>query len=146
MAEEIPQTDATADAVMSEPATATPIDADPSPADPSISPPAAKKMRATVVDEDEEMAAEVQVEGQAPVKAEDGSSVDVPSGADGVAGNASAEAGAGAEGQGDVDMKVPEIVEDVVDPNKLPDDACETLYIQNLNEKVRISGECSLSA
>jgi RNA recognition motif-containing protein len=28
------------------------------------------------------------------------------------------------------------------DPNKIPDNACETLYIQNLNEKVRIPGEC----
>ena len=29
---------------------------------------------------------------------------------------------------------------EIVDPNKLPDDACETLYVQNLNEKVRIPG------
>lgn len=29
------------------------------------------------------------------------------------------------------------------DPNKIPDNACETLYIQNLNEKVRIPGECA---
>ncbi|WVQ84235.1 hypothetical protein IAT38_006387 [Cryptococcus sp. DSM 104549] len=28
--------------------------------------------------------------------------------------------------------------EEEEDPNKLPDDACETLYLQNLNEKVRI--------
>lgn len=26
------------------------------------------------------------------------------------------------------------------DPNKIPDNACETLYLQNLNEKVRIPG------
>lgn len=26
------------------------------------------------------------------------------------------------------------------DPNALPEDACETLYIQNLNEKVQIPG------
>lgn len=29
------------------------------------------------------------------------------------------------------------------DPNKIPDNACETLYLQNLNEKVRISGALS---
>lgn len=27
------------------------------------------------------------------------------------------------------------------DPNRIPDNACETLYIQNLNEKVRLPGE-----
>ena len=30
-----------------------------------------------------------------------------------------------------------------IDPNKIPDEACETLYIQNLNEKVRLPGESS---
>lgn len=30
------------------------------------------------------------------------------------------------------------------DPNKIPDNACETLYLQNLNEKVRIPGALSM--
>ena len=34
-----------------------------------------------------------------------------------------------------------EIKEEKVDPNALPEDACVTLYLQNLNEKVKIPGE-----
>lgn len=30
--------------------------------------------------------------------------------------------------------------EEEEDPNRIPDNACETLYLQNLNEKVRIPG------
>lgn len=30
--------------------------------------------------------------------------------------------------------------EEEEDPNRVPDNACETLYLQNLNEKVRIPG------
>ena len=29
------------------------------------------------------------------------------------------------------------------DPDRIPDNACETLYLQNLNEKVRTSGQSS---
>lgn len=43
--------------------------------------------------------------------------------------------------QADADEAVkPENQEQVKDPNALPDEACETLYIQNLNEKVQIPG------
>jgi len=34
-----------------------------------------------------------------------------------------------------------EIKQEKVDPNALPEDACVTLYLQNLNEKVKIPGE-----
>lgn len=34
-----------------------------------------------------------------------------------------------------------EVKEEKVDPNALPEDACVTLYLQNLNEKVRIPGK-----
>jgi U2 small nuclear ribonucleoprotein B'' len=33
-----------------------------------------------------------------------------------------------------------EVKEEKIDPNALPEDACVTLYLQNLNEKVRIPG------
>lgn len=33
-----------------------------------------------------------------------------------------------------------EKVEEKVDPNALPADACVTLYLQNLNEKVKLPG------
>ncbi|WVQ73528.1 hypothetical protein IAR50_003102 [Cryptococcus sp. DSM 104548] len=47
--------------------------------------------------------------------------------------NGGAEASTG-EGEG---VKK-ETEEEEEDPNKIPDDACQTLYLQNLNEKVRI--------
>ena len=87
------------------------------------SPSSSHKMQATVADEPEELKAEQ----------------------DGVV----------AEVDGDVDMKpvvksdgedgIPDgstepVEAEPEDPNKLPSDACETLYIQNLNEKVRIPG------
>jgi hypothetical protein len=34
-----------------------------------------------------------------------------------------------------------DVKEEKVDPNALPEDACVTLYLQNLNEKVRIPGK-----
>jgi U2 small nuclear ribonucleoprotein B'' len=34
-----------------------------------------------------------------------------------------------------------EVKEEKVDPNALPEDACVTLYLQNLNEKVKIPGQ-----
>jgi U2 small nuclear ribonucleoprotein B'' len=34
-----------------------------------------------------------------------------------------------------------EVKEEKIDPNALPEDACVTLYLQNLNEKVRIPGQ-----
>jgi hypothetical protein len=34
-----------------------------------------------------------------------------------------------------------EVKEEKIDPNALPEDACVTLYLQNLNEKVKIPGE-----
>jgi U2 small nuclear ribonucleoprotein B'' len=36
-----------------------------------------------------------------------------------------------------------ELKEEKVDPNALPEDACVTLYLQNLNEKVKIPGQSS---
>lgn len=42
---------------------------------------------------------------------------------------------------GDVEMTAPSANGDEEeDPNKIPDDAVETLYIHNLNESVRIPG------
>ena len=32
------------------------------------------------------------------------------------------------------------------DPNRIPDNACETLYLQNLNEKVRTTGKSTKSS
>lgn len=46
------------------------------------------------------------------------------------------------EPEGDADDKDGiKVEEEVVDPNRLPDDACETLYLQNLNERVRLPGK-----
>jgi hypothetical protein len=60
---------------------------------------------------------------------------DVPDGAVGQAPDAEGTGQAEGEGEGEGDTET-------VDPNALPKEACETLYIQNLNEKVRIPGEC----
>lgn len=50
-----------------------------------------------------------------------------------------------AEASSSVPPKTEEIKEEVkeekIDPNALPEDACVTLYLQNLNEKVKIPGE-----
>ncbi|RSH90769.1 hypothetical protein EHS25_009944 [Saitozyma podzolica] len=56
---------------------------------------------------------------------------DVPDGAVGQAPDAEGTGQAEGEGEGEGDTET-------VDPNALPKEACETLYIQNLNEKVRI--------
>ena len=96
-------------------------------------------MQATVADESEELAVELPV--SAPVDeaaiTTNGDETIIDGPADG-------------DVDGDVDMTAPPKQEEkeeekVEDPNKLPDDACETLYLQNLNEKVRISGEPSLT-
>lgn len=87
-------------------------------------------MQATVADESEELKAELdgndsaQINGDGDVEMKrtihgDGEDKQLPDG------DAKPEAEVKAE---------PE------DPNKLPDDACETLYVQNLNEKVLIPG------
>lgn len=56
-------------------------------------------------------------------------------------GEAGAEAGAEAgEPNGDGEATKEE-EEEVDDKDRLPDDACETLYLQNLNEHVRIPGQ-----
>jgi hypothetical protein len=39
--------------------------------------------------------------------------------------------------------ETPEVKEEKPDPNALPEDACVTLYLQNLNEKVQIPGKSS---
>lgn len=79
---------------------------------------------ATVTDESEEIAAEA------------GTSTPVQSTSNG--GLINGEGGVGVP-DGDVNGGGGE--EEKEDPNRIPDDACETLYIQNLNEKVRIPGE-----
>jgi hypothetical protein len=44
----------------------------------------------------------------------------------------------------DIEMKSPNANgDDAEDPNKLPDNAIETLYVHNLNESVRMEGETS---
>lgn len=64
---------------------------------------------------------------------------DAPEGlADGQAPDAEGKEEVRAEGEGEGEG---EGETETVDPNALPKEACETLYIQNLNEKVRIPGE-----
>lgn len=83
---------------------------------------------ATVADESEELTAEAGTVVPSPA--------DVPTenGEDGNAANGVKE---GEERE--------EAEEEEEDPDRIPDNACETLYIQNLNEKVRIPGESSTS-
>lgn len=86
-------------------------------------PPAAQpgpSRSATVADESEELAAEA------------GTTVEPSTSTDGTNGT---------EDAGKVeDEKVEEEVKEE-DPNRIPDNACETLYIQNLNEKVLLPGK-----
>jgi len=44
------------------------------------------------------------------------------------------------EVEGGAEVSKEEVKEEKVDPNALPEDACVTLYLQNLNEKVKIPG------
>ncbi len=95
-------------------------------------------MQATVADESEELKAELNVTildedvEMKPSINEDG---DGPENGDGV------EAGEGRHSLKPESETEAEAEEELQDPKRLPDDACETLYIQNLNEKVRIPGE-----
>ena len=70
-------------------------------------------LKATVADESEEIAAEASTSTSIAI----------------------AKPENGAEENGD------EVKEDKVDPNAVPEDACVTLYLQNLNEKVKIPGK-----
>jgi len=49
-----------------------------------------------------------------------------------------------AKSEPEVEENGEEVKEEQVDPNALPEDACATLYLQNLNEKVKIPGESHL--
>ena len=86
--------------------------------------PGPSNLAATVADESEELAAEA------------GTST---GGANGV------NAVGNAQGVPNEETKVEgDETEQVEDPNRIPDNACETLYIQNINEKVRIPGTYSI--
>ena len=52
-----------------------------------------------------------------------------------------AEASSSVKPEAGAEVSKEEIKEEKVDPNALPEDACVTLYLQNLNEKVKIPGE-----
>jgi len=49
-----------------------------------------------------------------------------------------------AKSEPEVEENGEEVKEEKVDPNALPEDACVTLYLQNLNEKVKIPGKSYL--
>jgi hypothetical protein len=108
---------------------------------------------ATVADESEELAAEAGQTQLQPAQPEAEASASTSNGADN---NNNTDAGttqvpenqqdqngdANANGNGNGDgQEPPQEPEAVFDPNRLPEDACETLYLQNLNEKVRVPGE-----
>ncbi|CAD6579157.1 MAG: hypothetical protein TREMPRED_002414 [Tremellales sp. Tagirdzhanova-0007] len=88
-------------------------------------------MQATVTDEAEELKAEL--DGDA-IKAD--GDVEMKPVID-VDGNGSMLGEKGVDEAESGSFKPVESKPETVDPNKLPDDACETLYVQNLNEKVR---------
>lgn len=52
-----------------------------------------------------------------------------------------AEASSSVKPEVDGEESKEEVKEEKIDPNALPEDACVTLYLQNLNEKVKIPGE-----
>lgn len=90
------------------------------------------RLAATVADESEEIMAE-----------SSGTAVAVPASSSAPAPPATADTDATpTEADGD---KPEETEEAKVDPNALPEDACVTLYLQNLNEKVRLPGESRLA-
>ncbi|KAL7420457.1 hypothetical protein Q5752_004407 [Cryptotrichosporon argae] len=95
---------------------------------------------ATVADEEEELAAEAGVlvdaaAGEAPDGAVNGAADGTTAGADGTGAEPASEPTAG-----DVDMnEAGEAGEEAAAEPAEPEDACETLYLQNLNEKVRLS-------
>ena len=91
-------------------------------------------MQATVTDEAEELKAEL--DGDA-IKAD--GDVEMKPVID-VDGNGSMLGEKGVDEAESGSFKPVESKPETVDPNKLPDDACETLYVQNLNEKVRTPG------
>jgi hypothetical protein len=83
------------------------------------------RLSATVADESEELAAE---NGGVVLPSTNGEVGDV-------------EMNGNSNGNGDVPKKEEEEEEEEEDdPTKIPKGACETLYIQNLNEKVQIPG------
>ena len=96
---------------------------------PSTSEASSSRLAATVTDESEELAAEAGV-----VKAE-------PSTTNG---EANGDVEMNGETKVEADGKEKEKEEEEEDPNRIPDNACETLYLQNLNEKVRIPGQLTM--
>lgn len=93
--------------------------------------------QATVADESEELAAEAAQ--QTSISA---SSAAVTTTTIEVNGNGSGSL-ENVNGQSQPEGKAPvnDEDEDEYDPNRIPDDACETLYLHNLNEKVRVPSE-----
>jgi RNA recognition motif-containing protein len=87
----------------------------------------------TITSEDEELAAESGIVVASASGADGADGIKTEAADEQENGAVHGENGAGAE------MKSEE--EEKVDPNALPAEACETLYLQNLNEKVRIPGE-----
>ena len=117
---------------QTDPTMAAPVLQSVDPAHPSLETQPGPSRTATVADESEEIAAEA---GVAVSNGNDGASVD-----NGKEQNdqQSEEAQFQAGGEGG------QVEEEDVDPDAIPAHACETLYIQNLNEKVQLQGEsCS---
>lgn len=97
--------------------------------DPSSS--SSRPLQATVADEEEELKAQVNgTSGDGDVEMKPAVN------GDGVGADSPVQQ---KEEEGKEERPV-EAEPEPVDPNKLPDDACETLYIQNLNEKVLLPG------
>ena len=84
--------------------------------------PAQSSLQASVADEAEELQAEAGLSSSLPLGPTDP--------ADGEVKN---ENGDGVDEEEEAEE----------DPDRLPNDACETLYLQNLNEKVRVEGGSS---
>ena len=106
----------------------------------------ARPMQVTVADESEELKAEATGIDVKPTESNGNAPKDEDVKGGNINGDVNGDVEMKTETNGDGEAKPdddegdkPEV--EVEDPNKLPDDACETLYIQNLNEKVRLPGQ-----
>jgi hypothetical protein len=99
------------------------------PAHPSLDPQPGPSRTATVADESDELAAEAGIVTNG-ISSNTGGNARESEEAQFQAGGEAGQEGQGGQGE-----------EEEVDPDAIPDYACETLYIQNLNEKVKTQGE-----
>ena len=107
--------------------------------------PSTSRLAATVTDEAEELAAEAGTSSAAPASGQLGyPTLHTVHCTDPSAAAANGDVKTEETADGDTPNGTGEEDKEEEDPNKIPDDACETLYLQNLNEKVRLPGECGL--